>query len=517
MANLQPLRSYIRQNISHLRSTPCLLISSSPPPSICIAVAGTKSPSSVSDLSDEKQQQAHRDQLKFQQLQNDKRIHSFVERNTQSLTFEFNLRSVPCYISSAFPTLQNVNEAVSLAKRAGLKKGSGGGRNSGGLLHNSGGDGVVIGIGSGAAMDLAKAVADTLFDNIAPHGCENDGASPKHGGSLVLAPCTLGGLWAASSNSPSILLDTKEEMLLPHLTPSWSDPANIPPSRRGTVVTLDPTKYLAMPPLYTPFQPVKRSEYSAKPSMAHVAAASLAIVLDVARSLDVAMKEVGETTNNEYSVNLKQSITNEMKVVASSCASVLELAARESTNDDDDAISLRYHQVAEQYLLGAIPRLSTIVQQSTLLTEERTSTITTGTIPQKLANALLPQYFPQCHLVTYLACILPGLCDALSSSTRKGSFRKAISRGIKNNDHWSPSEKKIKSLSAWASHVTMEAGVPTMASLAFGTPDMSALVGSLDSYDTLMSSLTKDNNIMVSDGQDDQNFMEDVLRRSLHR
>ena len=140
MANLQPLRSYIRQNISHLRSTPCLLISSSPPPSISTAVAGTKSPSSVSDLSDEKQQQAHRDQLKFQQLQNDKRIHSFVERNTQSLTLEFNLRSVPCYISSAFPTMQNVNEAVSLAKRAGLKKGSGSSRNSGGLLHNSGGD-----------------------------------------------------------------------------------------------------------------------------------------------------------------------------------------------------------------------------------------------------------------------------------------------------------------------------------------------------------------------------------------
>ena len=47
--------------------------------------------------------------------------------------------------------------------------------------------------------------------------------------------------------------------------------------------------------------------------------------------------------------------------------------------------------------------------------------------------------------------------------------------------------------------------------------DMSALIGSLDSYDTLMSSLTKGHNIMVSDGQDDQNFMEDVLRRSLHR
>ena len=152
------------------------------------------------------------------------------------------------------------------------------------------------------------------------------------------------------------------------------------------------------------------------------------------------------------------------------------------------------------------------------LTEEQTNVITTGTIPQKLANALLPQYFPQCHLVTYLACTLPGLCEALSaSSTRKGSFHEAISRAIKHNDYWSPSEKKIKSLSAWASHMTMEAGVPTMASFAYGTPDMSALVGSLDSHDTLMSSLTKGHNIVGSGGQDDHNFMEDVLRRSLHR
>ena len=123
-------------------------------------------------------------------------MHAFIERNTQTLALEYNLKTIPCHISSAFPTLASVDEAVSLAKRAGLK--------GGGV-----GEGVVIGLGTGAAIDLAKAVADTLFENNVSSEEREDEDDPSHGGSLVLAPCTLGGLWAATSNCPSILLDTK--------------------------------------------------------------------------------------------------------------------------------------------------------------------------------------------------------------------------------------------------------------------------------------------------------------------
>ena len=472
MAGLQPLRDYIRHNVAHLRSSPCLLISSAPPPgALSTAVAGTKT----------------KEQLKLQRQQNEPRVRSFVERNTQHLALEFGLRTVPCRISSAFPTSASVNEAVSLAKRAGLKGGVGGP-----------GQGVIIGIGSGAAMDLAKAVADTLFGNISPCERSSHETVPAGSASLVLAPCTLGGVWAASSNSSISLLDTKEEMLLPYLPPPWR---NAPPTRRnGTVVTLDPSSYLALPPLYTSFQPVKRSDYSCTPTMAHLAAAALAIMLDVARSIDMAMK----TGTENDAVDLHNRVAKEIKEVSSLFASVLELATYDATNGGGEK-SNDHTTLAQQHLLDAIPRLSSVLELSSLLANIPMTTA--GTLPQKLANSLLPTYFPQCHLLTFLASTLPGLCDVLSesvSSGRSGSMVGVVSTSITES-----------SLSSWASRVTMEAGLPSMASLAYGTPDVNTLVGALDSYEALMASLS--GGVTYGRGRDDQWMMEDVLKRSLLR
>jgi hypothetical protein len=482
MASLQPLRDYIRHNVAHLRSSPCLLISSAPPPASSTAVAGTKTPDSKKSSSE---QQAQKERLKLQQQQNAPRVRAFVERNTQHLALEFNLRTVPCHISSAFPTLASVNEAVSLAKRAGLKEGGGPG------------DGVIIGIGSGAAMDLAKAVADTLFGNISP--CEySDKTDPAGSASLVLAPCTLGGVWAASSNSSISLLDTKEEMLLPYLPTPWRNAA--PNRRNGAVVTLDPSFYLAMPPLYTSFHPVKRSDYSCTPTMAHVAAAALAIMLDLARSLDTTM--IAGTENN--AVDLHNHVAMEIKEVTSLFASVLELATYDATNVGGEK-SDNHTTFAQQHVLDAIPRLSSVLELSSLLANIPLTTA--GTLPQKLANSLLPTYFPQCHLITFLASTLSGLCDVLSeslSSGRNGSMVGVVATSITDT-----------SLSSWASRVTMEAGLPSMASLAYGTPDVSTLVGALDSYEALMARLSGD--VAYGRGRDYQWLMEDVLQRSLLR
>lgn len=480
MASLQPLRDYIRHNVAHLRSSPCLLISSAPPPgALSTAVAGTKTPASTKSSSE--QQKTQKERLKLQQQQNETRVRSFVERNTQHLTLEFGLRTVPCRISSAFPTLASVNEAVSLAKRAGLKEGGGPGH------------GVIIGIGSGAAMDLAKAVADTLFGNISP--CEDSHETiPAGSASLVLAPCTLGGVWAASSNSSISLLDTKEEILLPYLPIPWRNAS--PARRNGTVVTLDPSSYLALPPLYTSFQPVKRSDYSCAPTMAHVAAAALAIMLDVARSIDMAMK-MG--TEND-AVDLHNRVAKEIKEVSSLFASALELATCDAANGDGEK-SDNHTTLAQQHLLDAIPRLSSVLELSSLLAN--VPMMTAGTLPQKLANSLLPTYFPQCHLLTFLASTLPGLCDVLSesvSSGRSGSMVGVVAASMTES-----------SLSSWASRVTMEAGLPSMANLAYGTPDVNTLVGALDSYEALMASVT------YGRGRDDQWLMEDVLKRSLLR
>jgi len=483
---LRPLRNYIRQNIGHLRSTPCLVISSSPPPSVSTAVAGTKNPSSLS--TDEKQQQQHKQQLKFQQQQYDSKTHAFVQRNIQSIQLEFNLRPVTCTISSAFPTTESVNEAVSLAKRFGLKEGRFGS-----------GDGLIIGIGTGAAIDLAKAVSDSLFDNISSF---KNGNKQQEGGSLILAPSTLGGFMAASSNTPSLLLDTKEEMILPYLTSSWAAALG-GHCRQGTVVTID--QQLSLPPLYSPLKPPKRSESFPGPSMAHYAAATMSILLDVARALD-------ECNTQQH---IDTTLLEDMKAVASASVSVLKLA-REANESNTTVQEGDSYVAAQQHLFIVISRLSAVVDQSSHL-------IRGSTVPQRLANALLPTYFPSCHLVTYLACTLPGLCESLatrstSNAEGKVSIVEDLTKTIFNciGAPLSDGKVQVASLVSWASQITMETAIPTMASLAYGTPDVHTLTSSLDSYDALMGSMAGvDAGIRAP--VDDFALMEDVLHRSLNR
>jgi len=474
------LRNYIRQNINRLRSSPTLLISSSPPPAVSTAVSGIKSPNNslYDDLTSQKN-----NNLKFQQQQNNKTIHTFVERNIQSIKLEYNLKSIQTTISSAYPTLHDVNEAVDLAKRAGL-----------------GSDGVVIGVGSGAAMDLANAVNDTLFQK----NINSDEHTKENNESLVLAPCTLSGLWAAASNSPAILLDTKEEMLLPHLsTSSWNDVSAI---RRKTVVTIDDSKLWDLPPLYTPFQPIKRSEYTCTPSLAHVAAAILVVLLDVCRSLDVYIEAGGK---DDVTDTIKHDILQDIKLVSQVCVGIIELAAQEAKGivheDRDD------EQVYQQDIMDQLPRLPNIIHQVSKITQQPITA--TGTQPQQLANALLPQYFPQTHLITYLASMLPAMCDTFSTSNKDFSVRKEVEKSILTK-----SELESSSLASWASEVTTDAGIPDMASLAYGTPDLKTLVGSLDSYETLMTSLSGGNSSLVGGSKhDDHDVMEAVLQSSLHR
>lgn len=486
---LQPLRTYIRQNIGHLRSKPCLLISSSPPPpSISTAVAGIKNPSSVT--TDKKQLQQHKQQLKFQQQQHNPQTHAFVQRNVQTIQSEFNMRSVLCTISSVFPTTESVNDAVSLAKRSGLKEGQFGF-----------GDGLVIGIGSGAAIDLAKAVADSLFCNVL--SCK-DGPNHQQGGSLVLAPSTLGGFMAACSNTPSLLLDTKEEMILPHLTSAWV----VAPGghcRQGTVVTMD--QQLSLPPLYSPLhQPKRSSESCPGPSMAHYACATLSILLDVARTLD----------NNKTQI-IESALLEDMKVVASSCASVLQLAAEEANESNSGEENGFRLLAAREHILKAISFLAAVLDQSSQF-------IQGSTVPQRLANALLPAYFANCHLVTYLACILPGLCDSfanqsVSSVKDQVSILEELTKSILScidGGRKTDGRVQVASLSSWASQIAVDTAIPSMATLAYGTPDIHSLIGSLDSYEALIASMIG-TNAGICASSDDFAVMEDLLHRSLNR
>lgn len=297
-----------------------------------------------------------------------------------------------------------------MAKRAGVK------------------DGVVMGVGSGPAMDLAKALSFEIG-----------------GDGLILAPATLGGMYAASSLQ-TVLLDTTEEMLLPkHIV-------------KSAEIAFD-GKYFSFSPLYAENKVL---------SMAHVAAALLTIALDMARMMD--------------SKRIEDNKPEEMKAVASKCASVLTFAAESKSNESSPA---ELSEVQNQ-LLEATLQLSR--QQSH------------ETIPQILTNALLPTYFPQNHIFTYLGCILPGLCETLESGPLVGEIATSI---LENNNN--EATLKHNDPSTWSAHIAKEAGIPSMASLAFGTPDVKTLLNKVDAYTTLKRS---DNDLYL---------ISEVLERSLNR
>jgi hypothetical protein len=271
-------------------------------------------------------------------------------------------------------------------------------------------------------MDLAKALSAKLH----PHSVEGENK-------LILAPATLGGMYAASSPQ-TLLLDTGEEMLLPQLTEVKAS------------IAYD-AKYFSCSPLYT----LDKGALS----MAHVAAALLTLLLDVAR-------KTGGTND-------------QMKPIAESCAVVLNAAASKNESFSDEA---------RQHLLEAMMQLSII------------QTAAQETIPQTLTNALLPTYFPQNHIFTYLGCMLPGFCETLEFH---GMVQEMIPKPILDEI------ANGSDLTSWAAVVTKEAGIPSMASLAFGTPDLKTLLDKVDAYSTLQR------------GNEDLYLLNEVLERSLNR
>ena len=104
-----------------------------------------------------------------------------VDSACQKLEFytsmEFGLKTVSSKVSSVFPTLGNIHSALLAAQRTGAL--------------------TVIGVGSGAAMDLTKAILK-----------ESDKEMTG-----ILVPSTCGAIMASAASLP-LILDTQEEALI---------------------------------------------------------------------------------------------------------------------------------------------------------------------------------------------------------------------------------------------------------------------------------------------------------------
>eukprot|EP00804_Cyclotella_cryptica_P021803 CCRYP_000793-RA/>CCRYP_000793-RA protein AED:0.43 eAED:0.43 QI:0/-1/0/1/-1/1/1/0/267 len=267
---------------------------------------------------------------------------------------------------------------------------------------------------------------------------------------------------------------------------------------------------MSIPPLYSALTLTRKGDVPAALSMAHVAAAALTIVLDLARLVDTQQLELD---SDDFAL--------QVKTVASSCASILEAAAKESKDLDTNnnvMIETTNGHAHGKILIEAILTLSSLMDQASTIQSANSSSWTT--IPQQLANALLPTYFPQSHIFTFMACTLPGLCNTFASNkTASTSLVGEVAQTILNSgsigNYPVKPESSLAALSSWATNITQKAGIPTMARLAFGTPDLHGLFDKLDAYDALMES--QYDGIGGRRSNDHMFLLQDVLERSLNR
>jgi hypothetical protein len=342
--------------------------------------------------------------------------------------------------------LQDIEESLALAKRFGVQ--------------------VVVGVGSGAAIDVAKSVANILAD---------DGSNDVE---LILSPATLGGCIASTSDEP-LLLSTEEEALLPlgSASESWN----------GSMQQVSPTILIDEKDLDD-----ATSDYSTtlklSPHLSHGVIASLVIALDAAffnhrRDLPCCA---------EYNDIINKTIDHALQALGQQHGS--DNATTGSESVDRNFSSRKRHAVSAALYSGKLLNLGN--------QHFRRSA------PISIASALLPPFFPHGNILTYVASMLPGLCATIDYHDSTFQNRdnnncleqlNAASR-LTEGKYWND-------LTEWANEISTFYEIPSMASLAEGAPATSTLLDRMDSNQVLLN---------VTDSED-IDYLGEILQRSLNR
>ena len=429
------LRSHLQTRASSIRRAPCLIVASDLPP-------------------DEQQDGSSKSKhLKsFRQTLSDN-----VNRTGFTMSMELGLRTVNCTVTSAYPTWGDVEGGVEMARRVGAT--------------------TVVGVGAGAALDCAKAVASALLTDHSHH--VDDSNENQDAVELILAPSTLGGTMAAMSSS-SLLLSTAEEALLPPYLACTSEkgasPADFAPV--GATVCLDGDNLAFVKEGDTgTTTTTSRSMTVATPTDA--ALASLTICVESSILLAETISSVGGDEVEVVHTLLEGARSNAM--------ATLEAYRDVGGGDDDD--------IAEAQKVGRLHAAAAVAHAAQLL-RYGDSTDRRRSISMALVSSLLPRYFPHGHALTFMASLLPGLCESTVGTTSSNSS-KAIQIG----------EQEIHDFRQWSAQITNGVDVPKLVAMAEGTPDVSTLMRKVDGNSALLG-------CEEIGGYD---LVEDVLHRSLNR
>mmetsp|Transcript_832 Transcript_832/g.1277 ORF Transcript_832/g.1277 Transcript_832/m.1277 type:complete len:442 (-) Transcript_832:46-1371(-) len=389
-------------------------------------------------------------------------ISDLVERAKFTVSTELSLVNVQSTIASAYPTMQDIERSMDMAKRAGAK--------------------VVIGVGSGSSIDLAKAVATAL--------ATESGSDVE----LIVAPGTLGAAMAASSDTP-LIYSAGEEALLPLSFSSSDSSCWIPSERVKTTITLDGDN-MAIPQNNSRQNVGKGGGHEGQKhpdaNVSDAALASLAICVDGALALDQQYNDAGDPQNNDE-ISRRQLID---RTVQYSVAALSGVPSILSNDKDGDVASCHRNATAAVMHAGQLLALGNNASDGGRMG-----------IPMSLASSLLPSYFPHGNLLTFLASTMPGLCETLPTldvdpqHDDQASALRLLSKTVTGRE-----DGTMHDLADWANRISKDARMTPMAYLAEGAPNVHALLERVEA-----------NRTFLNQPVDDEEFVEHVLYRSLNR
>jgi len=311
-----------------------------------------------------------------------KQINQNIEKTKFQIGIQQNIPTISSSIASAYPTSDAIMSTIELAKRGGATE-------------------RIIGVGSRAAIDLAKSVTMAL------------NSSDNNVGELVLVPSTLGGVMASTMEDVLVYHVHEEGLCLPSglqnpLFPvSGGDTAAM--TTKKTIIAPGNTNLnsdIVMLNYLDEEDIVKKSNteqqhQQSSPFMQEVAHAILAISIDISVALCTTSTS---TPNNSIAAN---SINETLEDTILNAISVLQ-STNDCTEDNDNSPLLK-----QQMIIKALLQIGLILNHTQQLFEKNQIKRPASLA---MASALLPPYFPQVNILTFLSSLTPAMSQIYTSS-----------------------------------------------------------------------------------------------------
>ena len=446
------LQSHLSTNLSKLGTSTTIIISSAPAPP--------------------KNDSPKRSDQNLKLFQ--KNLEQHIRQSHFYPSMQFNLKTISYgnnTLSAAYPTISDIDAAMELMQRTGARN--------------------IIGVGSGAAIDLAKACYYKNAQEDESYGRNSNGDGD--GAQLILNPSTLGSAMTATSRD-CLYFCPDEDALIPFYSNNGNgDGADVNMNVNTTVVVDENAISIPnwlMSNNITGFRDPKG--YNA--TIVDASLASLVIALDAAHSLGG--DDLDDFTKESFRQSLDQCITSAMICLNGISA---------------DADPSKLESLIEANKPHA---LSSVLNAGKLLSFGHGTSSMRRNVSLALTSSLLPEYFPHGNWTTFTASLLPGLCRAMEENPDVAD--------AEDNDllldmvaKLTGRDKSITSfshLTEWVEKISTDTGsehslvIPSLSSLAEGAPDANELVSKIE-----------DNGAFLSCRDADSEYLESLLVSSLNR